>query len=115
MTFINFYFKIRDRELQGHLWLNTKLEEEKTRSQSNMNSVSVPLKDDGTMYKIEEANEKQKHIVLLVLETLKNWVECTTNPSKASKAQDFKPLRMTVRGMAGSGKSFLLHLLSSTI
>ena len=91
-----------------------KIEEDKATSQSNLNNFGVPLKPDGTEYKIEEANAQQKHILLLVLDTLKTWVEHTMNPDRFQNSK-FMPLRLTVRGMAGSGKSFLLHLLSSTI
>ena len=76
--------------------------------------LKLPTKSDGNEYIIQEANEKQQHIMFLVIETLKEWVTWTTNPSKI-KHTTFKPLRLTVRGMAGSGKSYLLHLLSTVI
>ena len=93
----------------------SKIDEEKEKNQRQINDFVVPLKPDGSEYHIEEANAQQHHILLLVLDTLKTWVEHTTNPESQHTKEKFKPLRMTVRGMAGSGKSFLLHLLSSTI
>ena len=68
------------------------------------------MKQNGDKYKIQEAQGKQRLIVMLVLHTLKTWVEATT-----SLENNYKPLRLTVRGMAGTGKSFLLNLLSTIV
>ena len=61
------------------------------------------------MYRIEETQGKQKQAILLVVKTLKHWIEHSNNQT----TQAFKPLRLTVRGMGGTGKSFFIHLLST--
>ena len=61
------------------------------------------------MYRIEEAQGKQKLAILLVVKTLKQWIEHSNDP----RTHAFKPLRLTVRGMGGTGKSFFIHVLST--
>ena len=52
--------------------------------------------------------------MLAVIENLKHWVDCATSDNRA-EAQQYKPLRVTVRGSAGSGKSFFIKALSNTV
>ena len=100
----------RDPQRQAHTWLIDQLELEKNNNLiNNKSSINIPHKPNGKEYKIEDANHQQQKIVLLVLDTLRKWVDHKSNKKL------FKPLRLTIRGMAGSGKSYLLHLLSTTI
>ena len=46
--------------------------------------------------------------------TLKNWVHCAMSSSHAD-AKRFVPLRMTIRGCAGSGKSFMIKSLVNDV
>ena len=73
-------------------------------SKISYQSLILPTKPYGSLYTIEEANKLQQHIVFLVLDTLKNWVAWTADPSTI-KHTPFKPLQLTVRGMAGSGEN----------
>ena len=110
--------KERDPQKQGHLWLEETIEKENERQNREQLSTNkkliLPLKEDGSLYRIEQAEGKQRLVVLLVLNTLKKWVEAT-NVSQNCRSNIFEPLRLTIRGMAGTGKSFLLHLLSTIV
>ena len=112
------YQQNRDPNKQDSDWLNNKIDEEKARiaqSRASTNAaLDLPKKLDDTLYTIEEANKEQKLIMLLILQTLKTWVECTTNPD-ITNPSDYKPLRMTIQGQAGTGKSFVLNLISTVL
>ena len=58
--------------------------------------------------------EDQMLIALLVLQNLKSWVEAATTDDRVV-AQAYKPLRITVKGSAGSGKSFLIKAIANTV
>ena len=68
----------------------------------------IPLKDNGKNYKIEDLHDDQKWIAYVVLAKLKEWF---TSPDLST----FKPLRMTINGQAGTGKSVLINTLVSIV
>ena len=63
---------------------------------------------------VNMAKDDQMDIALLVLQNLKLWTECATTASQQI-AESYRPLRITVRGAAGSGKSFFIKALANTI
>ena len=65
--------------------------------QQNQNNITIPF---------EKIDDSQKQVVFKVMLTLKKWLE---------KSFDFVPLRMTVRGMPGSGKSTVIKFLRKTM
>lgn len=72
----------------------------------NEQILQLPAKRDGTAYSIDEANHDQLYIIADVLMTLDKWIQ---------GALDYRPLRKTVCGRAGSGKSYLIHLITTLI
>ena len=67
--------------------------------------VSIPKRTNGTNFAIQFLRDDQQHIMATVIESLCSWVH-----------QDaFVPLRMTVSGVAGSGKSTLIQTIVSTV
>lgn len=66
--------------------------------------VSIPLKYDKTEYTIDGLYPDQRAIVGVVMETLWRWLE-------ADNLADFRPLRMTINGGGGSGKSVVIHTI----
>ena len=60
------------------------------------------------------AKGDQVSIISLILAKLKEWINCSTS-SDSRVASSFTPLRLTVRGSAGSGKSFFIKCLVNVI
>ena len=56
----------------------------------------------GPAYDPLSANEQQRWAVALILKTVKAWVE----------GQGYRPLRLLVAGVAGTGKSFVIHVVT---
>jgi len=57
--------------------------------------------------KLENLNEDQFKVAYIILRKIKEWVELLKYPEAGRK--HFKPLRMTVLGCAGTGKSVLIN------
>ena len=71
--------------------------------------------DEQTVYLTTDmTKEDQMLIALLVLKNLHDWVEASTTDDQTT-AQAYKPLRITVKGSAGSGKSFLIKAIANTV
>ena len=71
---------------------------------------------DGETIQVDAQMAKgdQMSIILVVIKKLREWVECATSvPLEPSKK--FTPLRITVRGAAGAGKSFFIKCLVNTV
>ena len=65
---------------------------------ANNNTVSKP-------YSITDLVGDQLHIALEVIKTCKQWTE--------NKNKKFSPLRLTIHGRAGTGKSTLIHAITT--
>jgi len=105
-----FCFLSQERDLRDPLikpedWLNEKITMYETSEQTGLH---LPLKDDGSEYTIDSLFPDQRHVIIEVLNKLKEWIEC-------SDSRQFKPLRMTVNGPGGSGKSVVINTLVSVI
>ena len=62
------------------------------------------------------AEGDQLNILLHVMSKIKNWVEHSSVTScHDGSAKKFTPLRLTVRGCAGAGKSFFIKCLVNTV
>ena len=85
------------RYLRDHFYNNTASDE-------NKEPLHIPKKANGTDYDIEDLNEEQKIIVICALEAVVKFL--TNDPT-------YKPLRATVVGCGGTGKSFIINTLIS--
>jgi len=63
---------------------------------------------------IDLAKDDQLTLLVTIMSKIKEWVHAATT-SDESKAKAFTPLRMTVRGSAGAGKSFFIKCLANTV
>ena len=68
----------------------------------------MTFKNKQVHYNIKYSNEIQKFIIMRVLDTVKQWISW-----KEGKQSDFQPLRMTVCGKGGCGKSFVINCIVS--
>ena len=63
-------------------------------------------------YSIDDCRDDQKEVLSYILQYFKTWYELDKTPDSL---KDFKPLRMTLCGVAGSGKSTLINTLVTAI
>ena len=84
---------------------------------SKSDTKSVPLKKDGSSYKIEDvlSSDEQSEIVFMVLDKLKEWIEYEDECDIHGRNTDFEPLRMTVQGPGGTGKSFVINVIVTAV
>ena len=64
------------------------------------------MRDDGKHYLVEYLYPDQKKVVAEIMAKLKEWLECD-DPA------NFEPVRMTINGSGGSGKSVVINTLVS--
>ena len=99
-----------ERELvESHIlpeeWLEIKTNEFQNKDTS---SISVPLKNDGSKYQLEDLYEDQQFVISIVLQKLQEWLTC-------EDLSTFEPLRLTINGSAGCGKSVLINTLVTVL
>ena len=70
--------------------------------------LKIPKHSDGTDFTIDKLFDDQLAIVTVVMDKIKEWVECTDYSR-------FSPLRMTINGPAGTGKTIVINTLVSLI
>jgi hypothetical protein len=71
-------------------------------------AAPIPLRSDQSEYKIEDLADDQKEALADVLQVLKMYCE-------GKQINEEQMLRLTLSGVAGSGKSTWIHTLVSTI
>ena len=64
------------------------------------------MRDDGQHYSLDSLYDDQKQIVAIVLSKIEEFLLC-------DDLSDFKPLRMTINGAGGSGKSVVINTIVS--
>ena len=84
--------------------LKKKLEEEE--NESFETELEIPKTLDGKEYTVNNLKADQQEVLSYVLSKLQNWT-CLK--------ETFSPLRMTISGEAGSGKSVFIHTLVTII
>ena len=74
--------------------------------------MNLPKKQDGTEYQLQDLSKEQLNIACIILSKLKQWIHLST---KIGNNKQFQPLRMTVTGGGGTGKSTLINTLVTII
>ena len=90
----------------GQSWLFDEIENLNKQRDEHLH---IPKNDDNTDYKLENLNDDQFKIAFVILTKIKEWLKCKET------SKPFEPLRMTICGMAGTGKSRLINTLVSII
>ena len=75
---------------------------------------TVIIDDRETQLTIDMAKGDQMTILHVVMTKIREWIKCSTTDDPEI-AKTFTPLRLTVRGAAGAGKSFFIKCLVNTI
>lgn len=68
--------------------------------------VHLPLKKDGTGYKLDDLNMEQQTIVICALDAIIKFL---------NNDPEYRPFRATVVGCGGTGKSFIINTLISLV
>lgn len=71
-------------------------------------NILLPLRPDKTTYELQQLNSDQQDLVCHILSFLKRLQE-------ANSQESIQPLRMTVAGVPGSGKSTVVNTIVTTI
>lgn len=87
-------------------WLDTMIQKDRLQQKEGEDELGIPLRTDGTEYKMENCKKDQKEIIYTVLKNLKEL---------HANEESWKPLHMTIRGKAGTGKSVLINTITSNI
>ena len=92
-------------------WLPEQVCEYRSQENCIYKQMTIPKKNNGETYELDDLNDDQKEIAQYILQAIRDWINC----SRENRAKEFKPIRLTVRGVAGSGKSTLIHTLSTAV
>ena len=109
----------RDPLLEGETWLFDQISKIKLiESHPNHVQCTIPLKHDGTEYCLSDLNNDQCKIAYVVMTTILQWFDYNNSHHKRDQNQIhdvFHPLRMTVSGKAGTGKTYLIQTIITMI
>ncbi len=73
--------------------------------------MTIPPKNNGETYELEYLNDDQKEIAQYILQGIRDWIHC----SRENRKEEFKQIHLMVQGVAGSGKSTLIHTLNTAV
>ena len=96
--------KVRDlnrHDVDPAKWIDLQVTEWESKSVTNLN---IPKRDDGKEYCVDSLYPDQQEIVAVVLNTLREFLEC-------DDLKQFVPLRLTIVGQGGSGKSVVINTI----
>ena len=104
----------RDPSLTGNTWLEKNINKENTLSNSQISELIFSLKYNGDSYKLDDLSSEQAHIALVVINKIIEWMDFPGRHRQNNNVT-FNPLRITVVGKAGTGKSFLIHTIVTAV
>jgi len=111
-------FKERDASKQGGTWLFDQIKQfdELESGQQSSDTLRIPFTFDEhgakKQYTAAGCNNSQKEILTTIIKTLHEYIMFKDNPNENKQ---FTPLRMTIMGEAGTGKSFLINTITSIV
>jgi hypothetical protein len=101
----------RDVNLMAGTWLEDQLA--KVESNREGQDLLIPKKNDGSRFELCDLQGDQRHVAAYVLEKLFFWIRDIERDDV--DVSQLKPLRMTVVGAAGTGKSVLINALVTVL
>lgn len=96
---------MKEDQIPAKDWLNTKAQQAE---ECDTSGIRLPVKNNGEYYEIKDLYDDQKFVVETIMKKLREWVE-TDDLSK------FQPLRLTINGKGGSGKSVIIDTIVTAI
>jgi len=97
---------VRDTTVDGEMYTQQLREDYKQLEISNADNITIPRRSDGSKYSVDILSDEQKIIVLAVIDTV---VKFLTND------EEYEPLRATVVGCGGCGKSLIINTIITII
>ncbi len=73
----------------------------------------IPFRNDGKPYSIEDCKEDQQEVMAYIIQNVKTWLEACADENETT--EPYKPLRLTIPGKGGSGKSVLINTLATVL
>ncbi len=92
-------------------WLEEKLKGQKSTFHVEENELGLPKRSDGSFYELDLLKEDQTDIIAYCLDHLRKWIAGL----KEDGTSVVEPLHLTVKGVAGSGKSTFINTLVTAI
>jgi hypothetical protein len=96
-------------------WLTEKVDKQKEINSTEKEDYGIPLRTDGERYLPEALAEDQKDVFYYVMSKVYHWIDENLGAEQGEGDRTFVPLRITVAGEAGSGKSVLVKTITSAI
>ncbi len=99
----------RDIRISGELWVDKVREDHYNAMKDQATSIDnliIPQQRDGTPYSVENLSSEQKQIVYGAVDTVVKFLN--NDPS-------YKPMRATIVGSGGTGKSFIINTIIGMI
>lgn len=94
----------------GKTWLTNKINE--YNDSKNVN-LRIPTDKKGKPLRLRNLNKDQFKVAYMILQKCREWINIKNKTPNEKKK--FKPLRMTVLGCAGTGKSILINTVVACI
>ena len=95
----------------GKTWLLEAIAKENEKTLCDK-SLELPLKSDGKPCLLDDLFYDQHQIMTRILSKLRGWL---SHLSERGTSKSFKPLRLTIMGAAGTGKSVLINTLVTVL
>ena len=116
-------FQERDPQIIDGVWLDSAIEQYQSNlsEQQKVRMFKATIDGQQCDITIDMAENDQLDVILMILENIREWVESSSedDPRHSVKnggtPSEYTPLRSTVRGAAGSGKSFFIKTLANII
>jgi hypothetical protein len=104
-------------DIDNKNWLLKQIELDIEQTQMSTSSVVLPTKtieNKKCFYEITDLSQDQEPIVRIILCKVKEWIELN-RCNDIKELEKFKPLRLTIRGKAGTGKSFITKVIRTAL
>ena len=76
-------------------------------------NLNLPRDPNGNLYELKNLKGDQLESACVILKTLMEWIQYNRGELTSDKV--FNPLRMIIRGAAGTGKSVLINTIVTVI
>ena len=103
------YKEQRNVTIDGTSWVDTIQQQHNKAIKDQANAVEnliIPTQSNGNAYDIEILSDEQKKIVYNAVDTVMKFL---------NNDPDYKPLRATIMGSGGTGKSFIINTIISMV
>ena len=115
MHFLTIELQLDNINDQPETFIHRSIERQEENAVIDENKLELPTTSNGELYSIHFCGPGQKEILARVLMKLREWVELPSRIETNHETNKFAPLRMTVSGEAGSGKSVLIYALVTVV